>query len=386
MLKLTELCVPGYELVMQGIDDEAGLHGLIAIHNTNLGPALGGCRYWLYPSVSDALADVLDLSMVMTYKSALAGLPLGGGKFVILASPDNGHAQIPMKLLLAAGEFVNALKGRYITSKDLGTTMRDLRVMSMATRYIVGLESDPSKVTAHGVFRAIEVLAEEVLHKDLANTSVALMGIGGAVGKCLGELLLYAGVGRLVISERPDALAGDPDGTKRAMASVQAIRESLEKRGKAIQSRVEPIPADDIFEADVDIFSPTAKGDVINEDTIGTFRCKAIAGAANNQIGGKGKESQKLALELHRKGIFYAVDFAINCGGVIAVFEEFNDAAYSEERAIKRAVETVEKNTRLIFEESKRTDTPPDTIAYLLAEKIWKRSPLQKQELSYSGT
>lgn len=287
-------------------DSSVGLKAVIAIHNTQLGPALGGLRMWDYESSDQAIEDVLRLSRGMTYKAAIAGLNLGGGKAVILANPKTDKTEA---LFRCFGSFVESLNGRYITAEDVGTDVNDMEYIYMETSYVVGVarthggSGDPSPWTAKGVLEGIRACVEKKFGKDnLSGLSVAVQGVGH-VGEHLTELFLMNRM-RVFLCDidrsRCEAFASRPDVTL--------------------------VPPDDIYEVDCDIFCPSALGAVLNEKTIPKLKCKIVAGSANNQLA-----SPECGDELFRRKILYAPDYAINAGGLMNVSIEFE--GYDELRA-----------------------------------------------------
>jgi leucine dehydrogenase len=290
-MEIVEKNIGGHEQVLFAQDPAADYRGIIAVHNTALGPALGGTRLWRYSDDHEALVDVLRLSRGMTYKNALAGLPLGGGKSVILAPEKISDRE---KLFRAHGRFVETLKGRYITAEDVATTTSDMEYISLETKHVVGLEGrsgNPSPVTAHGVFRAI--LAAAKYHwgtNDVAGKTVALQGCG-SVGYHLAKELHEAGV-KLVVTD----------------INRERVRNIVQHFG------AEGVAPDDIYDARADIFSPCALGGVINDHTLPRLNVEIVAGAANNQLL-EDRHGEALA----ERAILYAPDYVANAGGVINV-------------------------------------------------------------------
>ena len=311
----------GYEQVVFCSDDQSGLRAIIAIHSTALGPALGGTRFFPYPTEDQALVDVLRLAKGMTYKAAAAGLDLGGGKAVIIGD----HRRIKTEELLRAyGRFVETLGGRYITAEDVGTALEDMDVVRRESRWVTGCShtyggsGDPSPVTAFGVLQGIKACALEVFgDADLAGRTVALQGVG-KVGHALCGYL---------VEEGAKVTIGDID---------------VDNLGRAVSDYgVETTSLADIHTMPVDIFAPCALGGVINDDTISQLKCKIIAGAANNQLA-----REEHGDKLRDLGILYAPDFVINAGGLINVEDELR--GYDRARAMKR-VEGIYKQLQLIF-------------------------------------
>jgi leucine dehydrogenase len=288
-MKIREKSLPGYERVLLGSDDAAGYQGIIAIHSTALGPAVGGTRYWSYKTEDDALTDVLRLAHGMTYKNALAGLPFGGGKSIILR---DGNAQDREQLFRTHGQMVNSLEGKYFTAEDVGTSPADMEYILKESQYVTGLQGrsgDPSPHTARGVFRAMQAAAK---HKwgsdDLAGKTVAIQGCGH-VGYFLAGELARVGA-KLVVTDV------DPAKVKRVVEDHQA----------------KSVAPEEIYSVEADIFAPCALGGVLNDPTIPQIKAKLVAGAANNQL----LEPRHGDL-LQERGVLYAPDYAANAGGVI---------------------------------------------------------------------
>ena len=293
-----------HEQVVFCRDRDAGLRAIIAIHDTTLGPALGGCRMWPYPSEDEALADALRLSQAMTYKHALAGTGQGGGKAVIIGDSKTDKTAA---LLRALGRHVDALGGRYIVAEDIGTSVEDMGQVRRTTRHVAGDAEDPSPVTAYGVFHGIKAAVHEKLGRgDLDGLSVAVQGLGH-VGYPLCGHLHEAGA-RLFVA--------DTDGA----AVARAVNEF-----SAVEAATE-----EIYGLDVDVFAPCALGGVINDATIPGLKSRVVAGAANNQLARAGH-----GWELAKRGILYAPDYVINAGGIISISLE--GEGYDRNQAMKRA-------------------------------------------------
>jgi len=314
-----------HEQVESIFDRETGLRACIAIHNTKRGPALGGARLWRYESAQAGLLDVLRLSEGMTYKAAVAGLPFGGGKTVILADGQEQDAVIRAARFLALGRAVEALGGRYITAEDVGTTPADMMQMRQVTRFALGAPreqgggGDPSPMTAFGVLCGIRALIETVLEREtLAGVRVAIQGLG-KVGMSLAEQLL--GEGAVVIGSdvRP-----------------QVVEEA---RSRLKITVVEP---EVIYEVPCEVFAPCAMGAVLNDRTIPRLACRVIAGSANNQL-----EEPRHAEMLETRQIVYAVDYVINSGGLINVASEFE--GYNEQKARARTAQIYDTIKRMLL-------------------------------------
>jgi len=287
-MKIQDLPVTGYER-LASCTDENGYHGLIAIHSTRLGPAIGGTRFWQYRNEDEAIQDLLRLARGMSYKNALAGVPFGGGKSIILKNASSTDREM---IFRTHGRFVESFDGVYITAEDVGTSPHDMEYVQTETRHVAGLMSgsgDPSPATARGVFRAMQAAAKYRWgSSDLAGRRVAIQGCG-KVGYYLASHLSVAGA-RLIVSD------------------VDANRvESAEMQFDAVA-----LPPEEIYDADADIFAPCALGGSINDETIGRLRMEIIAGAANNQL-----LEPRHGDELASRDILYTPDYAANAGGVI---------------------------------------------------------------------
>lgn len=328
----------GHEQVVFWNEPAVGYRGIIAIHNTTLGPALGGTRFWHYGSDLEALVDVLRLSRGMTYKAAVTGLNLGGGKAVIIGDPKVQRREL---IFRAHGRAVESLKGRYITAEDVGTGVEDMDFVHMETEYVAGIASgsgDPSPVTAYGVYRGIKACAREKWGSDdLSGVSVAVQGLGH-VGYHVCEFLAEEGA-KLVVTDI------DEDRIERVVEELGA----------------EPVGPERIYSVDSQIFAPCALGAVVNDQTIPQFRFEIIAGAANNQLA-----ESRHGDELQAKGILYAPDYVINAGGLINVYGELN--GWTSERAKRKAGEIYDTLLQL-FEISKEQGVPTHDAADTLAER-----------------
>lgn len=331
----------GHEQVTFCSDPASGLQAIIAIHSTHLGPALGGCRMWPYPTFDAALSDVLRLSKAMTYKAAMSGLSLGGGKSVIWGDPKKDKTQ---KLLLAFAKQVHALGGRYIAAEDVGIGLADVELFRQATRHVAGFpqeqggSGDPSPVTAYGVFAGMRACLEEVFGNDsFEGKRVAIQGVG-KVGYALAELLHKAGA-RLYVS--------DMDPERVAMAS------------RAFGA--DPLLGHEIYRVECDLFSPCAMGGFLNERTIPRLSCPIVAGAANNQL-----ENARAALLLQERKILYAPDYVINAGGLINIAEEIG--GYSRQRAYEKVARIYDR-MKEVFALAKKGSVTTAEAADRLAER-----------------
>ena len=331
----------GHEQVVMCHDRSSGYRGIIAIHDTTLGPALGGARFWSYGSDEEAIIDALRLSRGMTYKNAVAGLNLGGGKAVIIG--DNRTTKREM-VFRAHGRFVDSLGGRYITAEDVGTSTADMDFVHMETDYVTGLANksgDPSPVTARGVFRAILASAKHRWGSDSLNgKTVAVQGLGN-VGFYLCNELTAAGA-RLIVTDI------DPARVKRVVDDHRA-------------ASVQP---DEIYGAKADIFAPCALGGILNDKTIPQLKVEIVAGGANNQL-----LEERHGEEIEAKGILYAPDYVANAGGVINVYSEL--AGWSRERSLRKADEIYD--TLLgVFDIAREQRIPSYVAADRLAERRLK--------------
>ncbi len=302
--------------------DEVGLKAIIAVHDTTLGPGLGGCRFYDYASEADALRDVLRLSRGMTYKAACAGLNLGGGKAVIIGNPRKEKSE---GLMRAFGQFVDSLGGRYITAEDSGTSVADMDLIRQETRHVCGVSKfaggsgDPSPVTAWGVFHGIRAAVDEKFGApDLEGRKVAVQGVGN-VGMHLVRYLHEVGA-RTVITD--------------------VDRERLERCADEYGSEV--VGLDDIYDADVDVFAPCAMGAILNSNTIPRLKAKVVAGGANNQLDDIATHGSMLK----ERGVVYAPDYVINAGGLINVYAELK--GMPREKALRDA-ESIFHTLKRIF-------------------------------------
>ncbi|HYD31768.1 MAG TPA: Glu/Leu/Phe/Val dehydrogenase dimerization domain-containing protein [Azospirillaceae bacterium] len=336
----------GHEQVVFAADRQTGLKAIIAIHDTSRGPALGGCRLWPYVSEDEAVRDVLRLSRAMTYKAALAGLSLGGGKSVILADPDIPREAFKTPdLMRAMGRAVERLHGRYIVAEDVGTSVEDMGWVRRETAWVAGLpvavggSGDPSPATAYGVFRGIVAAVHHRLRRNtLEGLTVAVQGLGH-VGWDLCRRLVAAGASLFVSDIRPEVVA-------RAVGEFHAT----------------PVAADAIVDAPAEVFAPCALGAVINDHTIGRLKAVIVAGSANNQLA-EPRHGQTLA----ERGILYVPDYAINVGGLINVAAERDPAGYDRDRTFA-AIERIPDTLAAIFQEAEHAGIPTSVAADRLAE------------------
>ncbi|MDP6853545.1 MAG: Glu/Leu/Phe/Val dehydrogenase [Candidatus Marinimicrobia bacterium] len=352
----SELNERGHEQVSFFHDSHSGLKGLVAIHNTVLGPALGGCRMWHYKNETEALVDVLRLSKGMTYKAAIAGLNLGGGKAVIIGNSKSDKTE---SLFRSFGRFVEGLGGRYITAEDVGTSIRDMEHVRMETDYVTGISQalggsgDPSPVTAYGVFTGIKACVMEHLNStSLDGLKVSIQGLGH-VGMYLCENLHKEGA-ELFVTDIDQTLMG----------------QAVENFGAT------PVEPESIYDLDVDVYAPCALGATVNPDTVDKFKCSIIAGAANNQL-----IENDFGVELKKRNILYAPDYAINAGGLINVSNELE--GYNRERAFSQA-EGIYDTLMEIFRRSNKEDISTNKASDLQAEdRIRKIGELKSFYLPY---
>ncbi|MBP3191708.1 Glu/Leu/Phe/Val dehydrogenase dimerization domain-containing protein [Natronogracilivirga saccharolytica] len=335
-----------HEQVIMCSDPSSGLKAIIAIHNTILGPSLGGVRMWPYESEEAALKDVLNLSRGMTYKSAVAGLNLGGGKAVIIGNPKKDKKEA---IFRAFGRYVEGLAGRYITAEDVGMSLQDMEWIRMETKYVTGISmalggsGDPSPVTAMGVYMGMKSCAKKVYGSDsLEGRKISIQGAGN-VSTHLVRLLHKEGA-KLYITDI------DEEKVERIVRETGAIA----------------VDTDSIYDVDVDIFSPNALGGVLNENTIPRLKCDIIAGGANNQIEDESVHGPMLI----ERGMLYAPDYVINSGGVINVSNELE--GYNRERAHEQAGRIYDTMTR-ILEYSETHNVPTYTASNSIAEMRLKQ-------------
>ena len=333
-------------------DKNVGLKAIIAIHNTSLGPALGGTRMWNYKSEEEALIDVLRLSKGMTYKAAAAGLNLGGGKAVIIGDPKVNKSE---GLFRAFGQYVNSLNGKYITAEDVGTCVNDMEHVYMETQWVTGIpkefggSGDPSPYTAHGVLMGIKAAAGAKLGTDsLKGMRVAVQGLGN-VGSNLVKYLCEEGA-RVIVSDIDQA-------------RVKFHHDAY---------KVEVVSPDKILSVDCEIQAPCALGAVVNDQSITQFKCQVIAGGANNQLA-----EARHGDQLRELGILYAPDYVVNAGGLMNVFVELE--GYSPDRAFDKT-RRVYDNVKKVIEIAQRENIGTHTAADKLAEERIKTIGQLKQK------
>ena len=335
------LATYGHEQVVFCHNKDAGLKAIIAIHNTVLGPALGGTRMWPYQSEAEALNDVLRLSRGMTYKNAVAGLNIGGGKAVIIGDPAKDKSEA---LFRAFGQFVESLGGRYITAEDVGIDVNDMEYVYRETEYVTGVHQvhggsgDPSPFTAYGALQGLlATLNRKFGDEDVGKYSYAVQGLGH-VGMEYVKLLKERGA-KIFVTDINKAL----------------VDKAVSEYG------AEAVGLDEIYDVPADVYSPCALGGTINPQTLPRLKCKVICGAANNQLA-----DNEIGDEVVKRGILYAPDYAVNAGGVMNVALELD--GYNRERAM-RMMRTIYHNLARIYEISDRDGIPTYKAADRLAEE-----------------
>ena len=351
--KLEKIDIPGYEEVYHVTEPSVGLQAIIAIHSTQRGPAVGGARIFPYLTLDQALNDALRLSKGMTYKSLLADLHLGGGKGVIMADP---RKEISEGLLRAYGKAVHTLQGRYFTAEDSGMNQERLHIIRKETPYVLGLESEessgnPCPSTAWGTLRGIQATLYELTGScSLKGKIVALQGVG-FVGEILAELLFWEGA-KLLISD--------------------ICPEKVEKICKLYDATA--VAPDEIYDAACDVFSPCALGAILNENTIGRLKCKAIAGCSNNQLA-----TPEAGVLLAERGILYAPDVIVNAGGVINVERELQKEDFRPSRSRDNTNKIYDRLITL-FALAKASNITTDQAAI-----VWAEEKMQQESLVCSA-
>jgi leucine dehydrogenase len=350
-LSIEEIAVEGYEKVLKITDDKAGLLAIISIHDTTLGPTLGGTRIYPYANFQDALTDVLRLSKGMTYKSAAAECSLGGAKSVIIIDPAKGKTE---ELLLAFGKAVESLGGIYTCAEDVGCGMDDVAIISRATKYVTGLNHEkssgnPSYFTAWGVYRGMQAALKKVYGSEsVSGRTIAIQGVG-SVGKILADTLFWHGA-KLIITD----------------VAIERAQKVAKQYGATF------CQPDDIWNVNCDVFSPCALGGILNAHTIPQLKCKVIAGAANNQL-----LTERDGEELQKRGILYAPDYVINAGGLINVAEEITKEGYHPVKS-RDKVDRLFDQLSAIFEIAEKENCSTNQAAnslveYRLKHQIGKR-------------
>jgi len=332
----------GHEEVLYCYDKETGLKAIIAIHSTTLGPSLGGTRMWKYKSESDALKDVLRLSRGMTYKAAITGLELGGGKAVIIGNSKKDKSP---ELMKRYGRFIDTLNGNYITAEDVGTSEADMVEIRKETKHVTGLPEsmggagDPSPVTAYGTYMGMKAAAKEFWGDDnLSGKIITVQGVGH-VGGYLVELLEKENAKIYVSDINEDHLS------------------QISKKNK-----VAVISPEDIYDLTMDIYSPCALGATLNTETINKLKCAIVAGAANNQL----EDEEVHGKMMMEKGMIYAPDFLINAGGLVNVFSEVK--GYDRQKTME-ITENIYNATLEILKKSKLENITSHEAALQIAQK-----------------
>jgi leucine dehydrogenase len=343
-LQITDIPVAGYERVVRGVDPTCGLHAIIAVHDTTLGPALGGLRMWPYATEDEALFDVKRLSRGMTYKSAVARTGLGGGKAVMIGDPQQVKSEA---LYLAMGRLVDSLGGKYITAEDVNTTVADLEIIRRATKHVTGLErkdggsGNPSPYTAFGVFLGIKAALGWKFGSDSPKgRTVAIQGVG-AVGGALARRLVEAGA--------------TVYGADRNQDRLQQLQREI---GLVPRSEAE------ILTMKCDVFAPCALGAVLHDESIPKLQAPIVAGAANNLL-----LEPRHGKALADRGILYAPDYVINAGGIINVSVEFHPGGYDEKVSLAK-IERIPQALKELWTIAKEERIPPSDAADRLAERI----------------
>lgn len=328
-------------------DQKSGLKAIIAVHNSQLGPALGGCRMWPYENDSQALADVLRLSKGMTYKAAMANLPQGGGKSVIIGDPRKDKTA---ELFEAMGNFVNGFAGSYITAEDSGISVADLKIVETKTQSVAGTyahisydgaphDGNPSPATAYGVFVGIKESVKYKWNESLEGKRIAIQGLG-SVGIKLAKLLHGEGADLIVADIFPD---------------------NLEKAEKEYAAQI--VSADEILQVDADVLAPCALGGAINPDSVNTIKAPIVAGAANNQL-----TDEKLGQSMFDKGILYAPDYVINAGGIIDIFYQRTKGSAEK---LREHLHGIGKTLTQLYDRSTAQNMPTNIVAnQMVKEKL----------------
>lgn len=326
-------------------DPASGLQAVIAVHSTKLGPAAGGVRFWHYADSDAAITDALRLSRGMSFKNAMADLPLGGGKAVVLA--DAPGAKIDEARLIAFGKAVESLSGRYVTAEDVGMSEASMKVIASHTRHVSGLPvadgaagGDPGPFTAHGVYLGVKAAAKRALgSEDMRGVRVAIQGVGSVGG----------GLAKLLAKDGADLILADVN-----VARAEQLAAVLGARTAA---------TDAILLQDVDIVSPNALGAILTPAVIDQLRCKAVAGGANNQL-----ETMAEGQRIHDRGIVYAPDYVINAGGIINVGLEY--LGQGDEAEVMARIDKIPARLDQVWDESERTGAPAAEVADTIAKRL----------------
>ena len=345
----TEADYDEHELVEFVHDRKSGLDAIIAIHSSHLGPGAGGTRFWHYPQADGAMRDALRLSRGMSYKNAMAGLPMGGGKAVVLLGPDG--AKTPA-MLAAFGDAIDALGGRYVTAEDVGATESDMVAISQRTSHVCGLPADdgsiggdPGPFTAMGIYHGIKAAVAHKMGQDsVRGVRVALQGCGSVGG----------GVARLLAK----------DGARLTLSDIDADR----ARSLAREVGGEAVASDRIMGITCDVFSPNALGAILDEEGIARLDCAIVAGGANNQLARRGDGAL-----LAERGILYAPDYVINAGGIINVALEYLCRQHGEPcdiNEVRRRIAQIPERLEAIWRESEASGMPSDAVADAMARRL----------------
>jgi leucine dehydrogenase len=332
-------------------DPQSGLHAIIAVHNTQLGPSLGGCRMFPYASSDEALTDVLRLSMGMSYKAAMANLPQGGGKAVIIGDPRQ-HKSVD--LMRAMGRFVDSFNGRYIIAEDSGISVQDVDLMAQQTQYVSGNKArysvdgnkpdgNPAPATAYGVFCGIKAAVKHKMGSDLQGCKVSIQGVGH-VGLRLARHLHKAGA-QLYVSDIYD---------ENLLIAQQELDATIVENAK-------------IHALDVDVFAPCAMGSAITDDVLRELKATIIAGAANNQLANKSLDEK-----MKSKGIIYVPDYVINAGGIIDIYHQAQDD--SSDEALIQKLDQIGETVDTIIKRAQHEDLPTELVANAIAESRFRES------------
>lgn len=339
---ISNMLLDNHEQVVFCSDKKSGLKSIIAVHDTTLGPALGGCRMWQYVNEGTALMDALRLSRGMTYKAAISGLNLGGGKAIIIGDSATLKSE---RLMRRFGRFVNNLGGKYITAEDVGMTTRDMEYVRMETPHVVGVpehlggSGDPSPITAHGVLVGMKAaLKHQYGLDDLSGKRIGLQGLGH-----VGEYLL-----ELLVKEKAIVTVTDIDQNKCVEISKRY--------------NVNVVKPNEIYEQDIDVFAPCALGAILNNETIEKLKCKVIAGSANNQLADEMYHGNLIK----DKGILYAPDFLINAGGLINVYSEMH--GYNQNHVMSM-IDNIYNVSSSIFKRAQIENISTAVIAKQMAEE-----------------
>ncbi|MBB3032578.1 leucine dehydrogenase [Erythrobacter lutimaris] len=345
----TEPDFDDHEVVHFVRDEKRGLTAIIALHSTHLGPAAGGTRFWHYAKPGDAMRDALRLSRGMSYKNAMAGLPMGGGKAVILADEDRRKTP---EMLAAFGDAVNGLGGKYVTAEDVGITVADMVAVNQRTDHVSGLPvaegeagGNPGPFTALGIYLGIKAAVQHKLGTDsVEGVHVAMQGIGSVGG----------GVARLLAK----------DGAKLTLADIDAD----EVEALAQELGADTVAPDAIMSVGCDVFSPNALGAILDEEGIARLDCKIVAGGANNQLARPGNGTT-----LAQRGILYAPDYVINAGGIISVTMEYlcrRDDAPCDINEVRKRIALIPERLTKIWQDSEASGSSPDRVADAMAQEL----------------